>query len=263
MTTSSDLFKRAQKCIPGGVNSPGARLPRRGRRPGLLRARRGRLCLRRRRQALHRLRRLLGADDPRATPTRRSSRRCSERRRARASASARRPSSRSSMAELVCQLVPSIEMVRMVSSGTEATMSAIRLARGFTGRDKIVKFEGCYHGHADSLLVKAGSGALTLGVPDLARRPRGPGRATPSRSNYNDVAQVRELFARHRRRNRLHHRRAGGRQHELHPAGAGLPGRAARGLRPARRPADLRRGHDRLPRRPRRCAGALRHPART
>ena len=68
------------------------------------------------------------------------------------------------MADRVCELMPSIELVRMVSSGTEATMSAIRLARGFTGRDKIVKFEGCYHGHSDSLLVKAGSGALTLGV---------------------------------------------------------------------------------------------------
>ena len=70
------------------------------------------------------------------------------------------------MAEKVKELVPSIEKVRMVSSGTEATMSAIRLARGFTGRDKILKFEGCYHGHADSLLVKAGSGALTMGVPN-------------------------------------------------------------------------------------------------
>ncbi len=69
------------------------------------------------------------------------------------------------MADLVCSLVPSMDMVRMVSSGTEATMSAIRLARGYTGRDSIIKFEGCYHGHSDSLLVKAGSGALTLGVP--------------------------------------------------------------------------------------------------
>ena len=69
------------------------------------------------------------------------------------------------IAEKICQLVPSIERIRMVSSGTEATMSAIRLARGYTGRDKIIKFEGCYHGHSDSLLIKAGSGALTLGVP--------------------------------------------------------------------------------------------------
>ena len=70
-----------------------------------------------------------------------------------------------SLAKKVCQIMPSIELVRMVSSGTEATMSAIRLARGYTNRDKILKFEGCYHGHSDSLLVKAGSGALTLGVP--------------------------------------------------------------------------------------------------
>ena len=69
------------------------------------------------------------------------------------------------LADRLCELVPGLDMVRMVNSGTEATMSAIRLARGFTGRDKIIKFEGCYHGHSDSLLVKAGSGALTLGVP--------------------------------------------------------------------------------------------------
>src|SRR6185503_17665713 len=75
------------------------------------------------------------------------------------------------MADLLCRLVPSLEQVRLVSSGTEATMSAIRLARGFTGRPKIVKFEGCYHGHADALLVKAGSGALTLGQPSSAGVP--------------------------------------------------------------------------------------------
>src|SRR5207247_3126957 len=75
------------------------------------------------------------------------------------------------MAELICNWMPSIEKVRMVNSGTEATMSAIRLARGFTDRDKIIKFDGCYHGHADSLLVKAGSGALTFGNPDSAGVP--------------------------------------------------------------------------------------------
>ena len=80
------------------------------------------------------------------------------------------------MAERICHLVPSIESVRMVSSGTEATMSAIRLARGFTNRDTIVKFEGCYHGHSDSLLVKAGSGALTLGVPSSPGVPKLPSR---------------------------------------------------------------------------------------
>lgn len=98
------------------------------------------------------------------------------------------------MAELVCQLVPSIEMVRMVSSGTEATMSAIRLARGYTGRDKIVKFEGCYHGHSDSLLVKAGSGALTFGVPSSPGVPASLSEHTIT-LNYNDSAQVREVFA--------------------------------------------------------------------
>ena len=77
------------------------------------------------------------------------------------------------MAQTICNLVPSVEKVRMVNSGTEATMSCIRLARGFTGRDKIIKFEGCYHGHVDSLLVKAGSGALTHGQPDSAGVPSG------------------------------------------------------------------------------------------
>ncbi len=98
------------------------------------------------------------------------------------------------MADLICKLVPSIEKVRMVSSGTEATMSAIRLARGFTGRDKIVKFEGCYHGHADSLLVKAGSGALTLGVPTSPGVPADLANHTLT-LEYNNARQVRELFA--------------------------------------------------------------------
>ncbi len=98
------------------------------------------------------------------------------------------------MAERVCELVPSIDLVRMVSSGTEATMSAIRLARGHTGRDKIVKFEGCYHGHSDSLLVKAGSGALTLGQPSSPGVPTALAEQTITLS-YNDADQVRETFA--------------------------------------------------------------------
>ncbi len=97
------------------------------------------------------------------------------------------------LAEMVCALVPSIEKVRMVSSGTEATMSAIRLARGYTGRDKIVKFEGCYHGHADSLLVKAGSGALTLGVPSSAGVPEGLAQHTITLT-YNDIEEVEKIF---------------------------------------------------------------------
>jgi len=98
------------------------------------------------------------------------------------------------MADKVCELMPSIEMVRMVSSGTEATMSAIRLARGYTGRDKIVKFEGCYHGHSDSLLVKAGSGALTLGVPSSAGVPVALAEHTIT-LDYNNLDQVRDTFA--------------------------------------------------------------------
>ena len=97
------------------------------------------------------------------------------------------------MAERICQLVPSIESVRMVSSGTEATMSAIRLARGFTGRDSIVKFEGCYHGHSDSLLVKAGSGALTLGVPSSPGVPACLAEHTITLT-FNDINEVREAF---------------------------------------------------------------------
>lgn len=97
------------------------------------------------------------------------------------------------MADKICQLLPSIESVRMVNSGTEATMSAIRLARGYTGRDKIVKFEGCYHGHCDSLLVKAGSGALTIGEPDSAGVPTSFAEQTITLP-YNDLDQVVQTF---------------------------------------------------------------------
>lgn len=101
------------------------------------------------------------------------------------------------LAEMVIQAVPSIEMVRMVSSGTEATMSAIRLARGYTGRDKIIKFSGCYHGHADSLLVKAGSGAATFGVPDSPGVPGDFAKHTLT-ARFNDLASVRQLVAQHK-----------------------------------------------------------------
>ena len=97
------------------------------------------------------------------------------------------------MAELVTKLVPSMDMVRMVNSGTEATMSAIRLARGFTHRDKIIKFEGCYHGHADCLLVKAGSGALTLGQPNSPGVPADFAKHTLT-CTYNDLDSVRAVF---------------------------------------------------------------------
>jgi len=99
-----------------------------------------------------------------------------------------------SLAKKICQLIPSIELVRMVSSGTEATMSAIRLARGYAKRDKIVKFEGCYHGHSDSLLVKAGSGALTLGVPTSPGVPSDLAKHTLT-LEYNNLDSVKALFS--------------------------------------------------------------------
>ncbi len=98
------------------------------------------------------------------------------------------------MAETLCQLLPSMEQVRLVSSGTEATMSAIRLARGFTGRNTIVKFEGCYHGHADSLLVKAGSGLLTFGNPTSAGVPEDFAKHTRV-LDYNNIEQLEQIFA--------------------------------------------------------------------
>lgn len=98
------------------------------------------------------------------------------------------------MANMICDMVPSMDLVRMVSSGTEATMSAIRLARGYTGRDKIVKFEGCYHGHSDSLLVKAGSGALTLGEPNSPGVPAALAEHTIT-LQYNDIENVKSAFA--------------------------------------------------------------------
>ncbi|WP_044296592.1 glutamate-1-semialdehyde 2,1-aminomutase [Robinsoniella peoriensis] len=97
------------------------------------------------------------------------------------------------MAELICEIVPSIEMVRMVNSGTEAVMSTVRTARGYTGRNKIVKFMGCYHGHSDAMLVKAGSGVMTSGVPDSAGVPAGCTEDTLS-AIYNDLESVNALF---------------------------------------------------------------------
>lgn len=97
------------------------------------------------------------------------------------------------MAQLICDMVPSIDMVRMVNSGTEAVMSAIRAARGYTGRSKIIKFEGCYHGHFDALLVKAGSGVMTAGVPDSAGVPKGTAQDTLT-ATFNEIDSVQKLF---------------------------------------------------------------------
>jgi glutamate-1-semialdehyde 2,1-aminomutase len=100
------------------------------------------------------------------------------------------------LAELIKKMVPSMDLVRMVNSGTEATMSALRLARGFTGRDMIVKFQGCYHGHADSFLIKAGSGALTLGYPDSPGVTQGTAKDTLI-AQFNDPGSVEDLFKKH------------------------------------------------------------------
>lgn len=97
------------------------------------------------------------------------------------------------LAEMIVEAMPGVEMVRLVNSGTEATMSALRLARAFTGRDKIIKFEGCYHGHADMLLIKAGSGALTLGVPTSPGVPAGAAANTIN-APYNDLQTLEEIF---------------------------------------------------------------------
>ena len=131
------------------------------------------------------------------------------------------------MAEKVNAMVPSIEKVRMVNSGTEATMSAIRLARGFTGRDIIIKFAGCYHGHADSLLVKAGSGLLTLGIPNSPGVPDDTAKHTlnlPFNDDRRDRRGVRTI----RRSNRMRHRRAGRGKHGMCSAAARLSRNAAR-----------------------------------
>ena len=149
MTTNHELFERAQQLHARRRELAGARVQVGRRRAALHRARRRRVPVGRRRQALHRLRRLVGADDPRPRPSARASRRCSARLRDGLSFGAP-TAAEIEMAETIARLVPSIEMVRLVTSGTEATMSAIRLARGSTGRSKIVKFEGCYHGHADA-----------------------------------------------------------------------------------------------------------------
>jgi len=192
MTRSHDLFQQAQHCIPGGVNSPVRAFRGVGGDPVFIQRAAGPY--------------LYDADDRRyidyvgswgpmilghAHPeVLRAVHQAVDK-----GLSFGAPTEiETRMAERVCELVPSMQLVRMVSSGTEATMSAIRLARGFTGRDRIVKFEGCYHGHSDSLLVKAGSGALTLGEPSSPGVPAALAEQTITLS-FNDLEQVERSFA--------------------------------------------------------------------
>ena len=139
------------------------------------------------------------------------------------------------LAELVTEAFPAVEKVRFVSSGTEATMSAIRLARAYTNRKYIVKFEGCYHGHSDALLVKAGSGVATLGIPGSAGVPEEFVQFTLALP-YNDLRRCRRGVRQVQGPDRLRHRRAGRGQHGLRAAQARLPRRPARHHRSAKAP---------------------------
>ena len=165
------------------------------------------------------------------------------------------------LARAVVEAVPSVEQVRFVSSGTEAAMSALRLARAFTGRDRILKFAGGYHGHADALLARAGSGLATLGIPSSPGVPDAVVADTLV-AEYNDLDAVRALAEQPRRPARGHHRRAGGGQHGRRRAAPGVPRGPAHHLQRDRRPPHRRRGHHGLPGRLRRRPGAARRPAR-
>ncbi|TAM56556.1 glutamate-1-semialdehyde-2,1-aminomutase [bacterium] len=190
---SSELFERSKRVIPGGVNSPVRAFRAVGGTPRFVARGEGAF--------------IYDADGNRyvdyvcswgpliAGHAHPDVRRAVELALARGSSFGAPTAAEAELAELVVEMVPSVELVRFVSSGTEATMSALRLARGFTGRDKVVKFSGCYHGHADAFLVSAGSGALTFGTPDSPGVTAGTAGDTLT-ANYNDLESVRALFAR-------------------------------------------------------------------
>jgi glutamate-1-semialdehyde 2,1-aminomutase len=189
--TNESLFERAQRVIPGGVNSPVRAFGAVGGTPRFFeRAAGAHLWDAEGRRYIDYVGSwgpmLLGHTHPAVVAAVQAAA-------SRALSFGAPTAEETQLAERICELVPSIERVRLVSSGTEATMTAIRLARGFTGRNILVKFEGCYHGHADALLVKAGSGALTFGNPSSAGVPAETAAHTVVLS-YNDLAQVRALF---------------------------------------------------------------------
>lgn len=191
MAASADLFQHAQKVIPGGVNSPVRAFGSVGGTPRFVtRAKGPRMWDSEDNEFIDYIGSwgpmVLGHAHPEVIKAVQEA--------AEFGLSFGAPTSlETTMAELICKAVPSIEKVRMVSSGTEATMSAIRLARGFTGRDNILKFEGCYHGHSDALLVKAGSGALTLGVPSSPGVPAAFTQHTLTLP-FNDADALTQLF---------------------------------------------------------------------
>ena len=192
MSRSEDLFASAQKHIPGGVNSPVRAFRSVGGSPLFIKHAEGAYIID---EDDRRYVDYVGSWGPMILGHGHPEVLDSVRRQLEHGLSYGAPTAmETEMAELVCSLVPSMDMVRMVSSGTEATMSAIRLARGYTGRDTIIKFEGCYHGHSDSLLVKAGSGALTFGVPSSPGVPAAFAQHTLTLP-YNDIAAVRETLS--------------------------------------------------------------------
>lgn len=192
MTTSSQLFERAQRHIPGGVNSPVRAFKGLGMAPVFIERAQGPYLFDVEGQ---RYIDYVGSWGPMITGHADPDVLKAVHERVEKGLSFGTPTAiETEMADLICTLVPSMDMVRMVNSGTEATMSAIRLARGHTGRDRIVKFEGCYHGHVDSLLVKAGSGALTHGEPSSPGVPDALAELTITLP-YNDIDAVRTLFA--------------------------------------------------------------------
>jgi glutamate-1-semialdehyde 2,1-aminomutase len=193
-TTSDSLFASAKERIPGGVNSPVRAFKSVGRNPVFIKKAAGsRIWDVDGNEYIDYVGSwgpmILGHSHPRVIDA--------IRRAAESGTSFGAPTELEvKMAELICSIMPSIEMVRMVNSGTEATMSAIRLARAFTKREKIIKFEGCYHGHADSFLIKAGSGAMTLGVPDSPGVPAAIASGTLN-AQFNNLESVRNLIQRH------------------------------------------------------------------
>ena len=191
MSESQELFDRARRCIPGGVNSPVRAFGNVGMTPRFItRAKGDRIYDEEGREYID----FVGSWGPmilgHAHPAVLEAVEKAAVDGLSFGAATRREVE---MAELICRIVPGMEMIRMVNSGTEAVMSAIRAARGFTGRDKIIKFAGCYHGHSDAMLVKAGSGVMTQGIPDSAGVPAGCTADTLT-AVYNDPDSVRELF---------------------------------------------------------------------
>ncbi|TCO42962.1 glutamate-1-semialdehyde 2,1-aminomutase [Dokdonella fugitiva] len=194
MTTNHELFQRAQARIPGGVNSPVRAFKSVGGEPFFTARADGAYLW-----DVEGTRYIdyVGSWGPMIVGHNHPSVREAVERAVRDGLSFGTPcAAEVTMAEAIAAIVPSVEVVRMVNSGTEATMSAIRLARGYTGRQRIVKFEGCYHGHGDAFLVKAGSGALTLGVPTSPGVPKALADLTLTLP-YNDLGAAQQLFAEH------------------------------------------------------------------